>query len=177
MPTFCILELSFTAVTKWYYQSWRWSLNFTFYWLYFKIYFEFFVPSSSSRQLKCFLLVAWSCFLKEKNQPKTSNNKNPQQTNKILHPQIPTELNFKILKSSMFSSIKVLTCLGRKWTKGSGVLTVLTLNKPSYSEYPSALSGIHGKYAKYVFSVIFYYHFLHAVQEVFSHKKGLALLL
>lgn len=41
-------------------------------------------------------------------------------------------------------------------------------NKPSYCEYPSALSGIHGKYAKFIFPVIQYYHFLHAA---FSHKK------
>lgn len=49
-------------------------------------------------------------------------------------------------------------------------------NKPSYCEYPSVLSGIERKYAKFIFSVTYYYHFLHAVHEAFSHRKGLDVL-
>lgn len=71
---------------------------------------------------RCFFPVLWR---KKKPQQINNNNKKPQ-TNKILHPQIPTEVNFKILKSNIFSNIKILACLVRKCTKGSCVLAVLT---------------------------------------------------
>lgn len=64
---------------------------------------------------------------------------------------------------------------GKETRKGQICACSTIKSKPSYCEYPSVLSGIERKYAKFIFSVIYYYHFLHAVHEAFSHKKGLAL--